>query len=153
MSVPSYQGREPVIDQTVEIKGVDFGPDHPADGGSLGQYYGLRGSSRHLRAGGPRTQRVVGLASKAGTDGALAVHSGLLRLFRSSPAQWWPGAFSAASVMGWIFNAFGLALEVFSFQTQRASGFFMAGIGMWVLAWTILGFFSFGPQPDRRHRR
>lgn len=78
---------------------------------------------------------------------------GLHELFTNESHEWWPGTFTAFSVMGWIFNAFGLAMEFFSFQTQRASGFFMAGIGFWVLAWVVLGFFAVKPQPDRRHRR
>jgi hypothetical protein len=137
----------------VEIKGVDFGVDDPAAVGFVGQLYGLRDSRRHLRPGGSRAERFRGVATQAANHFGVSVRDGLLRLFRSSSTEWWPGAFSAASVMGWIFNAFGLALEFFSFQTQRASGFFMAGIGFWLLAFTILAFFSFGPQPDRRHRR
>lgn len=67
--------------------------------------------------------------------------------------QWWQAAFCVFSVMGWIFNSFGLGMVIFTWRQQQAVGFFAAGIGLWILAGTVIGLFMGEPSPRTRHRR
>ncbi len=68
-------------------------------------------------------------------------------------SHWGASLFTALTVMGWIFNAYGMALIVMRYEPQRASGFFLAGIGFWVIAASVLALYARKPLPGRSGNR
>lgn len=123
-----------------------------ADGSAIGGTYRSRRVSRSVQRRGNRSGGPFGILTTIRVRFAHEVRVGMLRMFMSRN-EWWPASFVCFSIMGWIFNAFGLGMIIFSFQTDRAWGFFTAGLGMWMLAGIVLGVFLTKPSPSRRHTR
>lgn len=78
--------------------------------------------------------------------------TGLLRLFAHNN-EWWPALFVGLSVLGWIFNSFGMGMVIFTFYAEDAWNFFLIGISFWVLAGVIVAKFTYWPSPATKHRR
>lgn len=60
---------------------------------------------------------------------------------------------SALIVMGFVVNMVGFALYALHTNTDLAFGLTCCGIGLWMLALTLFGFFMAGQEPKHRRRR
>ena len=106
-------------------------------------------TARHrMPARATAARHVVDRAVDSLSAVAAAARTGIVAM-STSKSPWWLAACCALTVMGLIFNVFGLALLSFSFRADSAGNYFLIGGGLWVLAGCLVGFFSRRPSPGR----